>query len=695
MESSEKKLSKEKEHAMLLAAIRAKNDSEMEENLSKFFSFIHGDIINKTLMTDIEARILQDSQHTIQQYFDQLYAPYRQIEQQNEIHIRNIVKSIRRYEKEIHNNKGEDGKGRLEDIFLEEIASSRSSKINRKDDNEKTKTDNKTRNTKATFKISEMEPKPTSSVSVNIRIQREISGLPDMPMSLFQDIAETPVYLPLTFPDILSGEYILYLQYGGDLHFRRERVFDTEYGSGVDLNDEEIFRRIATKFFRGKDCTKKQFERRFHIQFRLSGSMPQEKENDIWTLFEMYEFVKYMKAEKLERRLSLDENSFIRIIRNHLKKKRTLNTRPLFSVMDTPYFSLFDKGRLDSLTDDEKKLLLFQTLIFQQLSDEQQNEVMFYRIYSRKNIHGILGALRNIPVLLASKHVIENSLQSVDEIMQHDCCRMKQAAQNLKVNKAPDISIAKPSEAGHVVLWRILALQNKSKLQAGLRTIRDLVHPYTECQQTFLQQHESLNMMGTTKWTDFFQTYEAWMEILFPDEENSQLEKIWRIAVKVILYCYPERFAFPLYSERTDQAWIDKSPKDEWYLEHGVRIDKIQINELIPMMTLVMSGKEVEFKLYPGIRHGTMWYKVFDNIRSYAGMEVMSCIRMLIAMQHQMQVMTREDLILYDDYMEQISRLVAFIPDVSFDWEKELYLYQSCAEWLVRTIALPSNSGSA
>ena len=169
----------------------------------------------------------------------------------------------------------------------------------------------------------------------------------------FKEICRTPIYLPVFYCGILSGEYLLYLLHSDITDDKK--ILKLEWANraeGVKGNYADKIRR----FFLGEknNSYKRQFEEVLTMSFSKFEENRKKKKSLLWNLFEWYGYIEYDFYEVAGL------------------------TKLLANVFENPYisggiFNLYRTGKI-KLTKSDQGMMLLKTLLFQNTNFNTQSK---------------------------------------------------------------------------------------------------------------------------------------------------------------------------------------------------------------------------------------------------------------------------------------------------------------------------------
>lgn len=163
----------------------------------------------------------------------------------------------------------------------------------------------------------------------------------------FWAIACIPVYLPHIFPDVLSGEYFLYLLYGEKMYFTPLEVGSGEYSDAGELTSTDKYRR---QYQRGKGKGQDESSKRNSVIGQLNRELflsldilPWKKGSVLWNLINLYAFVEYFSPPG-----------------NGNTPSKKHGVKPLFNILDMPTMDIFSMLNAPTMDEVSKKNDAFQ-----------------------------------------------------------------------------------------------------------------------------------------------------------------------------------------------------------------------------------------------------------------------------------------------------------------------------------------------
>jgi len=398
----------------------------------------------------------------------------------------------------------------------------------------------------------------------------------------FKKICRTPVYIPFIYAEIISGEYILYLLHPQDnnciytkmnisndsnslyfIHKINIPYLDND-DSSYNLDDDRIRR---TRFIGAKNdkgiTILSQFENKLGISFdTISNGDVYGKDHRIWKstaswqLFEEYAFSAYDINSELGETTYLLDLLYESYVANNVLSSFNINM---------------------SLSKRYNGLLLFKTILFQHISDEELrgdinyiglclsaiNNLIFkitnrlrhhlYTIYEYKNtgsaqLQRMLESSKNY-YLSWGYNLFDDILTIASLVKPKQCyiCSKQLERGNVSLmqeyQKYKDIDDFEKIEVTNKNIYQVIIL--RILLTESIATIKNITNTFKIPLQSdkdtiaiLRKENISLNtIIGASNWNEFRTKHHRIIELFFPEKGDKELKQIWLLAIKVILYC--------------------------------------------------------------------------------------------------------------------------------------------------------------
>ncbi len=422
----------------------------------------------------------------------------------------------------------------------------------------------------------------------------------------FKEICRTPIYIPFISPELLSGEYVVFLLHP-DLPETANNISGTcagkeklncigfKHTTDLSISEEDFGynkaddKKRRTRFFgdnnpKGKPIIK-QFEEKLSVSFdeifpdyKGNRNVKDRKRTIGWQLFEEYAYAGYdinLASGETEDLLDLLDDNYVA---NNL-------------------FSSYSKEM--NLQKRYAGCLLFKTVMFQHLHKSKAQCEMSYFATS-------LGTLQML--VLEFQHAVRRHMAKLSEWRKGvyprpdtwfvNCQKsfLKWCGQLLV-----DIPTSANSPIGEkdakritlneegiyeTVLWRLLIAESK----ATLNTIRSVFYvpeqSFSEIEK--LNQYKQMapnSPIAVSDWKSFQQKYCRQLEEFFPDKSERNLKNCWLLAIKAILYCMP-------YAYVADN--IPTTVTEEWLQSENVKIDTMQCRLVFAVMHIIFYSSSWE-----------------------------------------------------------------------------------------------------
>lgn len=470
----------------------------------------------------------------------------------------------------------------------------------------------------------------------------------------FKTIASTPIYIPSTYPDVLSGEYILFLLHGDKIKFawiNFEGNEDNKRKKYVSTGNADQLKKMRDRFFgSNKDNIKSSLLRQLETTLNITlNNYDKHQNSPLWEFLNMF--------------VGIDETSFPETYDETAKKKRVFQTAeksnkapnnryggtPLIKLLETPYYDIFNKKDVMILNNDDIRLTLLKTVIFQNLPS-------VFRQFAINYISYVVLYLNTIYQIIETSICYSKATKS--KIEEFDDLKITQYT--FKKELHDDFSRLLGSESkkyseqlSHQILYLIIFIAIIQKSVFRVKTeyshfIIEHIKPHSKDIRDTLMDMRKINpqdyseqninfiidSMQVKSWKDFMKKYEEGIKSIFDNVEEEKLKKLWNLSVKCIVYIYPERFGIFLNNAKDA---ISKSPSDsDWFSKYHIDIGKIYIYEIVYMMEILLQANQhkeetISHKLF-GLDDGKKktLYQLLDNIRNYENDEFTRWLRKLI-----------------------------------------------------------------
>ena len=421
----------------------------------------------------------------------------------------------------------------------------------------------------------------------------------------FRDIEFLPIFMPFMGPEeIVSGEFIIYMLSRGTIKLYKEKTecLNRTYFRSTKKNykDPDVPTEVKQKinrYFYNQHSYKQQFKEYFDVDLN------KYRNECLFPLFELYDHVYQYKE----------------VIYTGQKKTRVL--------------SKVTSVKLDDLTGDDlgeptiadARLMVFRTILWQNISFEKRHKLFSYMLYFMKYRDEIS---KLATYICFSKHIdfntrAEGGRQFLEGFKRYVAEKSKKNYCANEKNEEIDISLEdlcqemlfalflKEEQLPMYLLDRVYdddlpdSYKNKAYTLTHLRT--DIGVPIVKC-----------------KWNDFYRIAQGDLEILLDTQDKKELKKIWCIARNVFLYLSPDESRLHLLTsieERKNQPKRIRV-KDEIYRNY---------KGLLVLMMAIKIGKEIDILVswYGGtkqVRKKTL-YQALDNIRANYSKDLMKGIQ--------------------------------------------------------------------
>ena len=455
---------------------------------------------------------------------------------------------------------------------------------------------------------------------------------------------------------MLSGEYILFLLHGDKIKFAWNGIDVKDEGCTTDSNGNFIIptgqiKKMKEHFFGTSNtniesCLLRQTEKILKISLE---DYDKQQNSPLWNFLNTFVYVDRMNFPK-----TYDETAKKkRVFQTAEKSNKAPNNRyggtELIKLIEAPYYDIFNKKDVMILNNDDIRLTLLKTVIFQNLPSVFRQFAINYISYVVMYLDTIYLIIEiSICFSKATKSKIEefNDLKITPDTFKeelHNCFNKFFGGENKKyLEQLTDrilyciifIAIVQKSVLRDKTEYSHFIIEHIKPYSKDIRdTFMDMIkiHPqdYSERNVNFIDVS-----MQVKDWKNFMKKYGEGIKSIFDNLTDDELKKLWNLSVKCIVYIYPERFG--IFLKNAKDA-ILKSPSDyDWECKYHIDIGKIYIYEIVYMMEILLQANQhkdetISHKLF-GLDDGKKktLYQLLDNIRNYENDEFTRWLRKLI-----------------------------------------------------------------
>lgn len=403
----------------------------------------------------------------------------------------------------------------------------------------------------------------------------------------FKEICAIPIFLPVTFMGLLSGEFIVYLLHGDNVQMywpdentliKMKDESTEEYTERVKNN---IYSKRYNRFYQGNSSYVEQLQQTFSIDIshllegkktKFGKNFTRRSSTRLEELFDMYSYLQNGKIFKGNDRVKV------------------------FSAFSKEYVDMFPMRIDGGLNVNQKNILLLKTFLFQKLDREDRAEASLYFEVKKsiialgKIVNDIRYAIIYMEYLIKISDMeqskeYEPDLETSIKQLQECCNNQKDQIDNYIVSedKSKHGMVKNEDELYPKLLAIIIVYEYLRDLEIKEKTFCVKFKDKTSLKDTefYLDLHKK-NLFVKCNWNQFFLSQKYLLEQLLGKKEEDQYKKIWLIALKVLMYCYPKRTNF-------DRSMDDvpRTLNEKWFNEHNISFGFIKPIELYSMMKLV------------------------------------------------------------------------------------------------------------
>lgn len=452
----------------------------------------------------------------------------------------------------------------------------------------------------------------------------------------FKEICAIPILLPTTFIGYLSGEFIIYLLHRDKVRFCYPEcisfVPDDTY-TLADLKEAErknIYDIKYHRFYVDETSYVSQLQKAFSVDLspllNNDGDLVKRKDTKLWKLCEAYS---YLQKGKM-----FDGNERVK----------------LFQAFSKEYLDIFPMRITGDLNENQKCILLFKTFLLQEIdSQEKRAELSLLTCVKSAlvTLNRIANDLRGLLILLnlstihADKDCPNPFPQKQDEILTvlHNICQCNIDSMNQALETKEFTSpkrIENHDELCFAILFIIIMyeiLRDFEVREGGFN------YPFEE--NTASEEYQPIlkmfipNQTISYEWDKFFSVNHPMLEQLLGKKTEKEYKKLWLMALKILMYCYPERMGINLSEVQS------KTLNEAWFKEHNAKLENIRLPELYTIMAVIDKSPNVRAmivgknsKKYSSLRISAANTKTFEsilnNIRTHKRPELIKQIQYLM-----------------------------------------------------------------
>lgn len=399
----------------------------------------------------------------------------------------------------------------------------------------------------------------------------------------FKNICKLIIPFPFNFTGFISGEYILNLVLAQNSDHKN--VVDLKWH--CEGTKDSISHKKGVKFFDADNSYLHQFEKKLHVSFENFDSK-NKKSAILHNLCEYYAY----STEEFNVSLGATTN--------------------LLKIFEKPYNFLMCKVDKNNtipfeFIDDFKGLILFETMLFQSLNTEQQNEMIAFYGNIKSVVNALLIFVSDVVVNLkniADWHNI-NSREKLAHMHKQEKFlgqKIKELSKYTKYNndvKKDAIEIQLTEEnMFKIILYRLTrcnflainkTIENTFSLISKVHKKHGKIFSYKK-----LKNNEKIEV---DNWQDFKQKYESCLTELFPEiKKLDELQAHWQTAITVIFNIFLKLSGSEFFVYEKNFSNFSK--------KYSADIRKVNAKDLFSLMCFLhqwgytpveMSGKNTKF----------------------------------------------------------------------------------------------------
>lgn len=439
----------------------------------------------------------------------------------------------------------------------------------------------------------------------------------------FKEMCCIPIYIPDVCPFIISGIYFIFLLHGKEISFasflfsedirteKSDDIGERKYKESKEKRRREKYERIARTDL-------KRLEKIFGIVVKKNTNNPHY--DDIIELCGMYRYcVKESRAFKQARR----------------------------NLQLTSYLFITGMPMTNSLDEEQKRILLFKTLLWMRISDE--NRSMYRAFCNYLNDWGkILQLIREYRIYKSEKLYLDFNLKN-SRICQDHVAYWRQISTR-EISKKGNTTLEYSSDTDNlffVILWKMLLME-----------FYWLKFDDAYWEILFVRNNDNASKGGVPSiplftsdftWCEFYEKYKSFLDIVFEGINSSLLKRAWHIAWKVLVHMEPGRFNFEVAEDpvtRMDSAaemnsewWYQiHKPSSEFYLldDSEILSNSVKFEEIFSLMYMYIKLENFKVKTWWLPTNGKAKSKIptigfmLKNIAHYYSSDLILRIRLIL-----------------------------------------------------------------
>ena len=418
----------------------------------------------------------------------------------------------------------------------------------------------------------------------------------------FKEICKTPIFLPIFYSGILSGEYLLNLLHSDVSDNKKifkikwEKDYNENKNATEPKNDskgdiqkyDENYGEKWRRFFSEKsnsNCYKQQFEQVLSMSFEKFENVKDGKRGILWELFEWYGYIEYDLYEKKPKLKNL-----------------------LAEVLKNPYFSggafnAYLTGKME-LPKLYQGMTLLKTLLLQNINFKTQSKInVLVGIVSKLRfcMEFFVDFFQNYLFRITRAEILQpkNGIQKLDELVTEQLHWIEEKISEISKRKKPVKNELGEIKATKEELYKFIFVKIICReLQALKSTYENnfILFPkiFDKYDQVRLYCEIDPNeKIEVDDWETFQEKYSFQLKKFFPEvTDDEEMKKYWLCAVSVLAFCFPAKFGLVV-----DEETVPKVMSVKWLKDHGVNIGQIGTAEIFLIMCLIIYSKKQPIKL--------------------------------------------------------------------------------------------------
>ncbi len=378
----------------------------------------------------------------------------------------------------------------------------------------------------------------------------------------FKTICRTAIYIPFIYMDLLSGEYIMHLLHPDELKLEYRTTCPAKEAGETDESYET---RCHADILKSKNGNLLKWIKNFEDTLSISFDQvfpnetkrgKQRKGTIGYQFFDEYGYAAY----EINKEDGRPQN--------------------LLGLYDEPYVNNIGKivlGQDVQLLEHCDGVVLFKTVLFQHLcQSDVRDEIFIFTVHMQTLVREIVTVKNTFETYLASvsekrklspasedsnyREQMENSINWIMKEIQ-----VVQEIVNINDEQSDESSPLIPMEPASLyttILWKVLLLEARAIIRTIQNTLSTSVKSHSEIEKLhqYLRMNPSLPI-GINTWSDFRNSFSEQLDEFFPNATDKDLETLWLLAIKTIIYCDPKRFHLPKDIEipkKLTQKWLNK-----------------------------------------------------------------------------------------------------------------------------------------